>query len=233
MTDQSLEGRGAPARALVVALVIFAAIAVAGALLGLLWWGLAPRPEGTSLGDGEVFTGTTEDVFAGEGYFLLMTAIAGLVTGYAAYMVQFPLARRRVQDLRLPALLAGVLGSAAGSLSTLWVGTSLDRSLQQGVAEASPGESVTVALQLDATAFLVAWPFVFVLQYALLDAVSMVRRDLPGSPEAAPLEQLEPLPVGEPGTAGPGAGGTTAEPGGAEQHGSGPEDAPPEGGRAP
>ncbi|WP_017615853.1 hypothetical protein [Nocardiopsis salina] len=235
MTHQSLEGRGAPARALVIVLVIFAAIAAAGAALGLLWWGLAPRPEGTSLGDGEVFTGTTEDVFAGEGYFLIMTAIAGLVSGYAAYMLQFPLARRRVQDLRLPVLLAGVLGSATGSLLTFWVGTSLDGALHRGVAEASPGESVTVGLQLDATAFLVAWPFVFVLQYGLLDAVSVVRRDLPGSPGLRPLDRFEHLPAGEPDAAGPSAHPGETAPGaqGTEQPGDGPEDAPPEDGRAP
>jgi hypothetical protein len=32
----------------------------------------------------------------------------------------------------------------------------------------------------------VAWPFVFVLQYGLLDAVSIVRRDLPGVPPPPP-----------------------------------------------
>lgn len=203
MTDQSQDHRAPVRRALVIALAIFAAIAVAGALLGLLWWALAPRPEGTSLGDGEVFTGTTEDVFAGEGYFVIMTAIAGLVTGYAAYMVQFPLARRREQDLRLTGLLSGALGAIAGTLSTLWVGTGLDASLHRAVAEASPGETVTVGLQLDATAFLVAWPFVFVLQYGLLEAISMVRRDLPGRPEATPMEGFEPFPAGE---SGPGDG---------------------------
>ena len=197
MTDQSQDGRAPVRRILAIALVIFAAIAVAGALLGLLWWALAPRPEGTSLGDGEVFTGATEDVFAGEGYFVIMTAIAGLVTGYAAYMVQFPLARRRQQDLRLTGLLSGVLGAVAGTLLTLGVGTGLDSSLHRAVAEASPGEAVTVGLQLDATAFLVAWPFVFVLQYGLLDAISMVRRDLPGRPEAPPMEGVAPLPAGE------------------------------------
>ncbi|WP_017608017.1 hypothetical protein [Nocardiopsis xinjiangensis] len=197
MTDQSQDGRAPVRRILAIALVIFAAIAVAGALLGLLWWVLAPRPEGTSLGGGEVFTGATEDVFAGEGYFVIMTAIAGLVTGYAAYMVQFPLARRRSQDLRLAGLLSGVLGAVAGTLLTLGVGTGLDSSLHRAVAEASPGEAVTVGLQLDATAFLVAWPFVFVLQYGLLDAISMVRRDLPGRPEAPPMEGGAPLPDGE------------------------------------
>lgn len=197
MRDQSQDGRSPARRTLVIALGIFAAIAVVGALLGLLWWSLAPRPEGTSLGDGEVFTGTTEDVFAGEGYFVIMTAIAGLVTGYAAYMVQFPLARRREQDLRLTGLLSGVLGAIAGTLLTFWVGTGLDASLHRAVAEASPGEAVTVGLQLDATAFLVAWPFVFVLQYGLLDAISMVRRDLPGRPEAPPMEENSPLPAGD------------------------------------
>src|SRR5690625_617205 len=141
MTDQSQDHRAPVRRALVIALAIFAAIAVAGALVGLLWWSLAPRPEGTSLGDGEVFTGTTEDVFAGEGYFVIMTAIAGLVTGYAAYMVQFPLARRREQDLRLIGLLSGALGAIAATLLTLWVGTGLDASLHRAVAEASPGET--------------------------------------------------------------------------------------------
>lgn len=197
MTDQSQDGRASVRRTLVIALVIFAAIAVAGALLGVLWWALAPRPEGTSLGGGEVFTGTTEDVFAGEGHFVIMTAIAGLVTGYAAYMVQFPLARRREQDLRLSGLLSGVIGATAGTLLTFWVGTVLDTSLHRAVAEASPGEAVTVGLQLDATAFLVAWPFVFVLQYGLLDAISMVRRDLPGRPETPPMEEFAPLPDGD------------------------------------
>ncbi|GHD15378.1 hypothetical protein [Nocardiopsis kunsanensis] len=197
MTDQSQDGRAPVRRTLVIALVTFASIAAAGALLGLLWWVLAPRPEGTSLGGGEVFTGATEDVFAGEGYFLIMTAIAGLVTGYVAYMVQFPLARRRQQDLRLTGLLSGVLGAAAGTLLTFWVGTGLDAPLHRAVAEASQGEAVTAGLQLDATAFLVAWPFVYVLQYGLLDAISMVRRDLPGRPEAPPMEGVSPLPAGD------------------------------------
>lgn len=197
MTDQSQDRRAPVRRALVTALAIFTAIAAAGALLGLLWWGLAPRPEGTSLGEGEVFTGTTEDVFAGEGYFVIMTAVAGLVTGYVAYMVQFPLARRREQDLRLTGLLGGVLGAIAGTLLTLWVGTGLDTPLHRAVAEASPGETVTVGLQLNATAFLVAWPFVFVLQYGLLDAISVVRQDLPGRPEPPPMEGVGPSSPGE------------------------------------
>src|SRR5699024_5577655 len=45
---------------------------------------------------------------------------------------------------------------------------------------AEAGEKITVGLQLEATAFLVVWPFVFVLQYGLLEAIGLTRRDLPG-----------------------------------------------------
>jgi len=196
MTEQNRAGRSAPARQLAVGACVLGTLVLLGALLGLVWWQLAPRAEGTALGDGQVFTGTTEDVFAGEGYFVVMTALAGLASGYAAYMVQFPLARRRLQDLRLVVLVTGFLGSVAGALLTWRVGVALDGGAHAAVAAAEPGAAVVTGLHLDAIAFLVAWPFVFVLQYGLLEAVSLVRRDLPGVP---------------PRTAGPGEGGGSGE----------------------
>jgi hypothetical protein len=176
-------------------------VALAGALLGPLWWALAPaRAEGTALGDGEVFTGTSQAVFAGEGYFVVMTAIAGLVAGYAAYMAQFPLARRRTQDLRLVCLIAGLAGSAAAALLTWRIGVALDAPLHAAAAAAEPGDTVEVGLRLKATAFLVAWPFVFVLQYALLDLISLIRRDQPGVPVTVPAPAA-PSAAPEPGRA--------------------------------
>lgn len=182
MRDESRTGGSPFVRRAVVGAVVVGAAAASGALLGLLWWAIAPRPEGTSLGGGQTFTGTTEDVFAGEGYFVLMTAIAGLITGYVVYMAQFPLARRRMQDLRLTGLIAGVLGSIAAAVLAWQVGVTLDEPLHAAAASAGPGESLTIGLQLDATAFLVAWPFVFVLQYGLLEGISLARRDVPGVP---------------------------------------------------
>ncbi|MFE6309228.1 hypothetical protein [Nocardiopsis sp. NPDC057823] len=192
-------------RPLIVGAWVFGALAAAGALLGPVWWLLAPdRAEGTALGEGEVFTGTSEALFAGEGTFVLVTALAGLLSGYAVYMVQFPLARRRPRDLRLWCLLAGFLGSAAGTLLTWRIGMLLDTPLHTALARAQAGDEVAVGLHLDATAFLVAWPFVFVLQYALLDLISMVRRDLPGVPRRARAAAASPdapwsgpSPVGE------------------------------------
>ncbi|WP_304454260.1 hypothetical protein [Nocardiopsis sp. YSL2] len=179
-------------RRLIVGASLFGGMVLLGVLLGPLWWELVPvRAEGTALGDGEVFTGTSQDVFAGEGYFVVMTAIAGLVTGYAAYMVQFPLARRRPLDLRMVCLLAGFAGSVAGTLLTWRIGTALDAPLHAALAAAEPGDGVEVGLRLRATAFLVAWPFVFVLQYALLDLISAIRRDQPG----LPVPELDPAAV--------------------------------------
>ncbi|GAB3717272.1 hypothetical protein [Nocardiopsis nanhaiensis] len=188
MAEQGRTGRSGPGRGLVVGVCLFGAVALLGALLGPLWWWLAPRPEVAVLGDGEVFPGTSEEVFAGEGYFVLITAVAGLVTGFGTYMVQFALSRRRFQDLRLVCLVAGALGSAAASLLVWRIGTALDAPAREAVLAADAGETVTAALQLQATAFLIVWPFVHILQYGLLDGISLLRGDQPGVPGPAPAQ---------------------------------------------
>ncbi|MDE3720290.1 hypothetical protein PWG71_02740 [Nocardiopsis sp. N85] len=201
MNDQNRANAPRAPRPVIVGACVFGAPALAGVFLGLLWWVVAPdRAEGTVLGDGGVFTGTSEALFAGEGTFVIITALAGLVSGYAAYMAQFPLARRRPRDLRLLCLVAGFLGSVAGTLLTWRVGVLLDAPLHAALERAQPGDRVTIGLDLAATAFLVAWPFVFVLQYALLDVISMLRRDLPGVPGARSTaarddEPLAPAPT--------------------------------------
>jgi hypothetical protein len=215
-------------RALIAGACLFGAVALAGALLGPLWWALAPaRAEGTALGDGEVFTGTSQAVFAGEGYFVVMTAIAGLVTGYAAYMAQFPLARRRTQDLRLVCLIAGFAGSAAAALLTWRIGVALDAPLHAAAAAAEPGDTLEVGLRLKATAFLVAWPFVFVLQYALLDLISLIRRDQPGVPVTVPAPaDLSAAPQPDRGPDAQRAMGRSADPGAGQAPGTAPEAVP-------
>lgn len=206
MAEQS--GRG-PVRGLVVGVGLLGAVALLGALLAPLWWWLAPRPEVVVLPDGGVFTGASEVVFAGEGYFVVITAVAGLLTGYATYMVQFALARRRFQDLRLVGLISGSLGAAAASLLVWRIGTALDAPARETMLATDPGGTVVAALQLQAVAFLVVWPFVHVLQYGLLDAFSLMRGDQPGVPEpvrAAPLPEGALPQTGDPRPGGPGPG---------------------------
>lgn len=179
-------GASGVGRALLVGASAFGAVALLGAVLGPLWWWLAPRPEVTALGEGNVFPGTSQGVFAMEGYFVLITAVAGIVTGYSCYMVQFSLAGRRMQDLRLPVLLASFLGAVVATLLVWRIGVLLDAPVREAVLAAAPGDTVTAALRLQATAFLVVWPFVHVLQYGLLDGISLLRSDQPGVPEPDP-----------------------------------------------
>lgn len=188
MAKQSGTGASGAGRGLAVGAAFLGGVALLGAALGPLWWWLAPRPEVVVLDGGGVFTGASEVVFAGEGYFVVITALAGLATGYATYMLQFSLARRRFQDLRLVGLVSGALGAAAASLLVWRVGVALDASAREVVLAADPGDTVIAALQLQATAFLVVWPFVHILQYGLLDAFSLLRADQPGVPEPVRAE---------------------------------------------
>lgn len=183
-------GASGVGRALVVGACAFGAVALLGAVLGPLWWWLAPRPEVTALGEGNVFPGTSQDVFAMEGYFVLITAVAGIVTGYSCYMVQFSLAGRRMQDLRLPVLLTSFSGAVLATLLSWRTGVALDAPVQEAILAAAPGDTVTAALRLQATAFLVVWPFVHVLQYGLLDGISLLRSDQPGVPDPDPASDV-------------------------------------------
>ncbi|WP_017600204.1 hypothetical protein [Nocardiopsis lucentensis] len=194
MTDHSRAG--AARHALLVSACVLVGMALIGTVLGPVWWLLAPdRAVGTALGDGRVFTGTAGEVFAGEAYFALITGAAGMATGYAAYMVQFSLARYRIQDLRMVFLVAGTLGAMAATVLTWQVGTLIDAPLHAAAAAAERGESVTVGLDLRATSFLVVWPFLFVLQYGLLDGISALRSDQPGvlppAPDPEPPQAVE------------------------------------------
>ncbi|MEU3022856.1 hypothetical protein ABZ644_09235 [Nocardiopsis alba] len=192
--ERARAGASGVARALIVAACVFGAVVLLGALLGPLWWWLAPRPEVTALGEGEIFPGTSEEAFAGEGYFVVITAVAGMITGYLCYMAQFTLADRRLQDLRLPLLLVSAVAAAVAAILVWRIGVALDAPAREIVLTADPGDTVMGALRLQATAFLVVWPFVHVLQYGLLDGVSLLRSDQPGVPEPEPAPTAAPEP---------------------------------------
>ncbi|WP_017587273.1 hypothetical protein [Nocardiopsis ganjiahuensis] len=227
MAEQSDTGASGAGRGLAVGAAFLGGVVLLGALLGPLWWWLAPRPEVVVLPDGGVFTGASETVFAGEGYFAVITAVAGLVTGYVTYMVQFSLARRRFEDLRLVGLVAGALGSAAASVLLWRIGVALDASARETVLAADAGDTVVAALQLQATAFLVVWPFVHILQYGLLDAFSLLRGDQPGVPEPVRAEAPAPgVPVtgtpvsGDPVPGAPASGPHTGDASAPASHGT-------------
>ncbi|MBV2362529.1 hypothetical protein [Streptomonospora nanhaiensis] len=209
---------GAPAaaarpRQLRTAAAVAGAVTALGPPLGGLWWLVAPRPDVTVGTGGEVLPyPVTETTFAVDGWFALMAMAAGLVCGYAAYMVQYRLAARVRADLRLACLLGLALGSAAGSAAAWQTGTLLDAAqFADAVAAAEPGDVVESGLRLQALSALVAWPFVAVLQYGLFDAVSLWRGDVPG---ARPPEDPGEGGGDPPGPAGPHQGAGPADGGG-------------------
>ncbi|WP_184075697.1 hypothetical protein [Nocardiopsis mwathae] len=184
-------------RRLAVGATMLGSVAALGVPLGLLWWLITPRPAVTVV-DGDGTTApfpVSQALFVPDGYFAIIMMCAGILCGYSAYLVQYRLCARDRVDLRLACLLGLAAGSVLGALVAWRLGVALDAgAFARAVAEAEPGELVTAGLGLRAMSALVLWPFVAVLQYALFDAVSVWRRDLPHQR----AEETPPPPVDAP-----------------------------------
>lgn len=167
-------------RHLAVGCAAFGAVAALGPAAGLLWWLLAPRAEVTVGPEGQVVPyPVSEALFAGEGYFAMISIVAGLACGYTAYLLQYRIAGARRSDLRVAVLLGLAGGSLLGALLAWAVGTQLDApAFERAMDAAAQGETVEAGLGLRAHGAVLLWPFVAVLQYAVFDAVSIWRGDL-------------------------------------------------------
>ncbi|MFI0349623.1 hypothetical protein [Actinomadura sp. 9N407] len=141
-------------------------IALLGIPAGLLWAEISPKVtyivvQGRALlaepeGQGPIGV---------DGRYAVITAVAGLVCGVAAY-----LAGGRRNDLAL--LFALTVGGLAGSLLAWRLGHQIGLGgFQDAVRRAPDGRTVTGAAQLRATGLLFAWPLVAVAVYGALEAV--------------------------------------------------------------
>jgi Protein of unknown function (DUF2567) len=103
-------------RELASALIVAAALAVAGVPLGLLWRQVAPKVEFVMTDGGATTVAPEPEEFvAADGWYLLIT----FATGVLAAVVVWALLRRR----RGPVVLLGlVAGCVAGGVLTAWVG---------------------------------------------------------------------------------------------------------------
>lgn len=172
---------------------VLGAVALLGIPLGVLWWWLAPRPEVTVGLDGRPLPyPISETAFSVQGHYALIAAGAGMATGYGAFLIQYRMARRRADqgrpplDVRMVCLLGLVVGAALGAVLMWRTGVLLEGdTFARALAAAEPQDVITDRLRLDATAALVIWPFVAVLQYGLFDAVSTWRKDVPVESVAA------------------------------------------------
>nr|WP_246497398.1 hypothetical protein [Sphaerisporangium rubeum] len=145
-------------------------LAVLGAAGGLLWSAVAPRTPYVVTAAGPRLTDPmTQSLIAADGWFALITGVAGLASGVAAYL----LARRGRPLALLTGLAAG--GLLAGRLA-LTVGTSVGSASVQaaGPGSAAVGSTVGV-LTVTAAGVLLCWPLVAVAVFGILESTDGYR----------------------------------------------------------
>ncbi|MFC4585560.1 hypothetical protein [Sphaerisporangium corydalis] len=145
-------------------------LALMGVAAGFLWSALAPRTPYVITKSGPALTDPiTQSLIAADGWFAVVTGVAGLLCGIAAYL----LARSRRQVAMLAGLAAG--GMVAAFL-TLTVGTSLNGATIQAAAPGSAGIGSTVnVLSITARGVLLSWPLVAVAVFGILESVDGYR----------------------------------------------------------
>ena len=147
-------------------------IAVLGVPAGLLWTTVAPRTTYVIAG-GKALLGDPESqtLIAADGWFAVLTAVAGLLCAVIAYTLA-----GRYREIGLISAL-GVGGTAAG-LIAWWVGSLIGRSaFQHQLHTARDGTTVKNALDLHAAGVVIAWPLVAIVVFGLLEALDLARRD--------------------------------------------------------
>ncbi|WP_248964861.1 hypothetical protein [Sphaerisporangium perillae] len=145
-------------------------LALMGVAAGFLWSALAPRTPYLITKSGPQLTDpTTQSLIAADGWFAVITGVAGLACGIAAYLL--------ARGGRPLALLAGLAvgGLLAGFLS-LTVGTSVGGSMVQAAAPGSAGVGATVnVLAITARGVLLSWPLVAVAVFGIIESVDGYR----------------------------------------------------------
>ncbi|GAA3807187.1 hypothetical protein GCM10022226_29200 [Sphaerisporangium flaviroseum] len=145
-------------------------LALMGVLAGFLWSAIAPRTPYVITRSGPALTDpTTQSLIAADGWFAVITGVAGLACGIGAYLIS-----RKGRPIALLAGLAGG-GLLAGYL-TLLVGTSFNGSSVQAAAPGSGGIGSTVnVLGLTAYGVLLSWAVVAVAVFGILESVDGYR----------------------------------------------------------
>jgi hypothetical protein len=197
--------------ALVTGLIALAAVVIGSALLGLIagfaWQQLAPRVVFVvvSRGTADVLNPETKAFIAADGWFCVVTAIGGAVSGLLGHL----LAVRRHGPLPMIGLLVGGLAAA---LVAQWVGQQSGRTrFDAMLAVARPGATLRAPLTLGAHGALAFWPLAAGLVVGAIESGMLVRER---KRRAAAATALLAAPSGYPAQPG-GPGFSAAEPGAA------------------
>lgn len=145
--------------------VALAGSALLGLLAGFIWGEVAPRAQlqEVSPGTAQFVNVETAAYIVADGWFCLISAVAGLITGLLGY--RFLLAARtgaRAADGVRAAAAAGlILGAVAAALVTLWLGGQIGLSgYYQHLASSPVGTLFPESLALGAKSALAFWPLV-------------------------------------------------------------------------
>ncbi|WP_328839741.1 DUF2567 domain-containing protein [Streptomyces europaeiscabiei] len=152
---------------LVEAAVVTAVMALlGGALLGLLWWWLAPHVPLVSDGSAVYFKDTEGEQAVGvDGTFTLLALGAGALSA----LVVFALRRRGGVPLVVALTVGGLLGAVLAWRLGVWLGPETDVAAR--AKEVGQGVTFSAPLKLAAKGALLAWPLAALLVHLGLTAL--------------------------------------------------------------
>jgi hypothetical protein len=170
-------------RALIGLVVALAGSALLGLAGGLAWSEIAPRAalQEISAGTAEVVNAETRAFIGADGWFCVIAAVGGLLTGVIGY--QLGIARRDGQT-RVAVTIGLIAGAVAGSFVMLWLGQQIGLgAYQRHLEHAAAGATFNASLSLGAKSALVFWP----LLTSVVIVVAEVGRSRDQGPEPAGL----------------------------------------------
>jgi hypothetical protein len=145
--------------------VALAGSAVLGLLAGLIWGEVAPRAllQEVSPGTAEFVNVETSAFIVADGWFCVISAAAGLITGALGYryLLAARAGARTAEGVRAAAAAGLIVGGIAGAFVMLWLGGQIGLSSYiQHLASSPAGTLFHESLALGAKSALAFWPLV-------------------------------------------------------------------------
>ncbi|WP_060885044.1 hypothetical protein [Streptomyces caniscabiei] len=172
-------GPGLRTEVIEAAVVTVVMALLGGAVLGVLWWWLAPHVPLVSDGSAVYFKDTEGEQAVGvDGTFTLLALGAGALSA----LVVFLLRRRGGVPLVVALLVGGLLGAVVAWRLGVWLGPGTDVAAR--AKEVGQGVTFSAPLKLGAKGALLAWPFAGLLVHLGLTALFGPRDPEPIESEA-------------------------------------------------
>ncbi|MER6087894.1 AAA family ATPase [Streptomyces bluensis] len=148
------------------AAIITVGVALAGVLLGVLWWWLAPHVPLVSDGEAVYLRDTEGEQAVGvDGTFTLLALGFGAVSALVVFLVR----RRGGVPLVVALAVGGLLGSVLAWRLGVWLGP--EQNVVARAREVGNGVTFSAPLKLGAKGALLAWPFAALVVHLGLSAL--------------------------------------------------------------